>query len=163
MFCHFGRFFALLTTKNEKNNWRHYPFTHVYHRWGSLHGSWGIRWYPFFAILPSWKPGKSKFWKNEKMPGDIILLNMCNINDNHMYGSWDMGHDRQKCLSFWASFALLPYKQPKKLKFWKKEKMPGNIIILNMCTKNCDHLIYSSWDMVCNGQLDRQRDGKSDI
>ena len=51
---------------------------------------------------------KSKFWKNEKIkqqqqqqqqqqtPGDIIILHKCTINDNDMmYGSWDMEHDRQ--------------------------------------------------------------------
>ena len=37
--------------------------------------------------------------QNEKMknqPGDIVILHMCTINDNHMmYGSWDMEQDRQ--------------------------------------------------------------------
>ena len=49
----------------------------------------------FFALLPH-LPEKSKFWKNEKKPGDNIILNLCTTNDNHMmYGSWDIGHDRQ--------------------------------------------------------------------
>ena len=42
IFCHFGLFFALLSLqqpeisnfwKNEKNTWRYYHFTHVYHKW----------------------------------------------------------------------------------------------------------------------------------
>ena len=47
--------------KNEKNAWRYCPFI---------------------------EPEKPKFWKNEKNPEDLIILQMCTINDNHMmYGS----------------------------------------------------------------------------
>ena len=38
-----------------------------------------------------------------------------------------------------------------KMKKKKKKKMPGEIIILNKCTKNHDHMLYCSWDMVCDG------------
>ena len=38
-------------------------------------------------------------------------------------------------------------------------KNAGDIIILHMCTKNHDHMMYDSWDMVHN----RQADWKSDI
>ena len=37
--------------------------------------------------------------------------------------------------------------------FEKKKKIPGDIIILHKCTKNNDHMLYCSWDMVqddCN-------------
>ena len=53
--------------KNEKNTWRYYHFTNVYHKWQS-YDIWFFRygvqqtkfWQfgPFFALLP--------FWKNEK-------------------------------------------------------------------------------------------------
>ena len=33
--------------------------------------------------------------------------------------------------------------------------MPGDIIILHMCTKNYGHIKYSSWDMVHNAGLVR--------
>ena len=36
-------------------------------------------------------------------------------------------------------------------KMKKKKKPPGEIIILHKCTKNYDQMIYSSWDMVCDG------------
>ena len=40
----------------------------------------------------------------KKMPGDIIHLQMCTINEDHMvYGSRDMEHDRQNFLSFLSS------------------------------------------------------------
>ena len=32
--------------------------------------------------------------------------------------------------------------------------MSGYIIILHMCTKHYDHMMYGSWDMVRDGQTD---------
>ena len=65
---------------------------------------------------------KLKIWKNEKTLGDIILLHMCNINDNHMtYDSWDIRHNWVFC-----RFELfLPFSLPNNLKnqnFEKNEK-----------------------------------------
>ena len=37
------------------------------------------------------------------------------------------------------------------------KKNPGDIIILHMCTKNYDQMMYSSWDMVHNRQMDGQK------
>ena len=45
---------------------------------------------PFFALLPPppIDPENQNFGKMKKMPGDIITLQMCTINDNYMmYGS----------------------------------------------------------------------------
>ena len=44
-----------------------------------------------------------------KVRGDIILSDMCIINENHMmYGSWDIGHDGQSFfLILGYFFALL--------------------------------------------------------
>ena len=61
---------------------------------------------PFFALLSPWWPGKSKYWENEKKKNWEILLHMCTINGNHMYGSWDMKHDGPNFLSFGAIFTL---------------------------------------------------------
>ena len=141
MFCPL----TLLTTceikiiKNEKNTWRYYRFTLVSHKWWS-YVVWFLRYgaeqTEFFVILchflPFW-PGKSKFWKNDKKyqdifcsftplltpkteiwknaknNGDIILLQMCTINQDHMmYGSWDIKCKGQSVLPFWAIFALWP-------------------------------------------------------
>ena len=35
------------------------------------------------------------------------------------------------------------------------KKNPGDIIILHMCTKNYDQMMYSSWDMACDGQIEK--------
>ena len=65
-----------------------------------------------------------KIQKNKKKtPGDIIILNKCNINDNHMmYGSWDMEHNRQNFLSFWTVFWPFTPLKTQKIKISKKQK-----------------------------------------
>ena len=43
---------------------------------------------PFFALLTPYNPNIQNFGKMKKTTGDIIILHMCNTNDNHMmYGS----------------------------------------------------------------------------
>ena len=45
------------------------------------------------------------------MPGDIIIVHMCIINDNHIrYGSWDMDRDEKgkKSLSILSFYTSLP-------------------------------------------------------
>ena len=60
----------------------------------------------------------------KKTPGDIIILHMRTINDNHMmYGSWDTECDRCNC---YFSF--------------------GMIITLHKCARSYDLMIYCSWD-----------------
>ena len=72
-----------------------------------------------------------------------------------MYDSWDMVRDRCNCyFSFWAIFCTFTPLKAQKIKISeKKKKTPGNIIILQMWTKNYDQMIYGSWDTVrdrCN-------------
>ena len=46
-----------------------------------------------------------------------------------------------------------PPNSPKNENFKKMKTMPGDVIILHKCTKNHDHMLYYSWDMVrdrCN-------------
>ena len=58
----------------------------------------------FLPFYPHNNPKKSKFEKIKKALGDIIILHMCIINDNHMmHGSSDTEHDRQNFL-FWTIF-----------------------------------------------------------
>ena len=65
----------------------------------------------FYAIFCSFTPLltlKIKIWKKcKKNPGDIILLHMCTIIQDHMmYGSWDIKCKGQSFLSFLVIFAL---------------------------------------------------------
>ena len=42
----------------------------------------------FFALLPPRNLKDQNFEKTKQKPGDIIILHMCTINDDHMmYGS----------------------------------------------------------------------------
>ena len=124
IFCHFGLFFDILPRsqskkskfwKNEKNSQRYYHFTQAYHKWRS-YDIWFLRYGAqqteffvildhFFSFYPSNNLKNQNFEKTKKTPGDITILHMCTINDDHMiYGSWDMERDGQNFLSFWSVF-----------------------------------------------------------
>ena len=45
---------------------------------------------------------------------------------------------------------------PKNKNYTKMKKTPGDIIILHMCTKNYDYMMYGSWDMVRDRWTDWQ-------
>ena len=84
----------------------------------------------FFIILdhflPFYPPNNPKNQNFEKLKKHLEILSfyMCTINENHMmYGSWDIGCDRQNFLSFWTIFCpFTPLKSWKIeiLKIWKK-------------------------------------------
>ena len=63
-------------------------------------------------------------------------------------------------LHFGPFFALSPPNSPKNQNFEKVKKTPGDIIILHMCTKNYDQMMYNSLDVVRDGRTDGQTDGR---
>ena len=80
----------------------------------------------------------------ENLTGDIIILHRFNLNDYHMiYGSSDMERDRHNFLSF-RTFFLSFYapNNSKNQNVGKLEKAPGDIIILNKCTIDDNHMVY---------------------
>ena len=104
--------------KIKKNSWRYYHFTFVYHEWQS-YNVWfliyEVQQTKSFLILDHFLSfyWKIKILKKEK-PGDIISLQVCTTNDNHMmYGSLDIRCNRQNFL--WTIFCS--FKSP--LKTWK--------------------------------------------
>ena len=126
-FCHFGPFFALSphywpqklkfekTTQSDK---RHYPFTHVCHKWRS-YDLWSLRYKAwqtkFFFILGLFCPlTLLKTQKINILPGEILSLSSAT----------------QIFLSFLAIFCPftppppIPYpsNNPGKSNFWKNEK-----------------------------------------
>ena len=135
------------------------------HKWQS-YDLWflryGVQQTEFFVILdyflPIYPPNnleKSKFKKNMKtLPGYIIILHRCNINDSHMmYGSWATDHDRQNLFVILDHF--LPFYPPNNLKNQNIEtikKTLGDIIIWNMCNVSDNHMMYGSWDTECDRQ-----------
>ena len=104
-----------------------------------MYGSWNKRsnrqkFSTFWAIFWPFRPlttWKMKILTLKKAPGDIIILHICTINDNHMiYDSWDMELYIIFCYSG-PFIALLPHYGPRKSKFSKKmKKTPEDIIIL---------------------------------
>ena len=59
----------------------------------------------------------------KKIPGDIILLNMSNIQEDHMmYGLWDKRRNVQSFLSFWAIPCPLTLLTTQKIKIKKKQQ-----------------------------------------
>ena len=70
------------------------------------------------------------------------------------YGLWQI---KFLFLSLGYFLPLYPLKSQEYQYFFKKMKTTsGDIIIFHMCTKNYDQMMYGSWDMVCNWQMDRQ-------
>ena len=139
--------------KNEKNLRRHYHFTHV---WFLRTGLW---WTEFFAILdnfllfyPTNNLENPIFEIMKKTTGDIIILQMCTTNDNHMiYGSWDMECDRQNFLSFWTifcPFTSLTTPSIKSLKKWKNAwKYHFTKVYQKAWSYATMFLRYSTWRM----------------
>ena len=69
---------------------------------------------------------------------------MCVINDKL--------YDMECNTNFFATFN--PANNPENQSFHKMKKTPWDIIILHMFTKNYDHTMYGSWDMVRDGEMD---------
>ena len=121
----FCRFNPLTTqkwksSKNEKNTWIYYHFTHLYHKWQSYdvwflkYGVWQTEYFvnldhflPFYP-LKIWKIKILKKWK--KKPQDIIILHKCTTNHDHSYAVpeiWCM-RDVIVIFHFGLFFDLLP-------------------------------------------------------
>ena len=89
---------------------------------------------------------KSKFEKLKKTPEDIIILHKCTKNHDHMlYCSLDMARNEFHCYcSFWAIFYPFPSLTAQKINLEKVKRTPVDIIILQKCTKNHDHMLHRS-------------------
>ena len=155
--------------KNEKSTWRCHHFTHVYHKWQlwcmapEIWSVTDIIFCHFEPFLPFYSTNNPKNQNLEKMKktGDINILHKCIKNHDHMlHCSWDMVHDGCNCyFSFWAVFCPVIPLTAQKTEIKKKIKnTPEGIIILHMCTKKCDQMMYASWDIVCDRWTDRQMD-----
>ena len=115
-----------------------------------MYASWDMKcdkhdFLQFWSIFCHTDRKNENLEKNVKTkPGDIILLHICSINEDHMrYGLSDIRLDRHIFLSFWAIFCTDSPNNPKNQNFEKiKKKMSGDII-LHMCTVNEYHIMYS--------------------
>ena len=91
-------------------------------------------------------------YKQRKTPGDTIILHLCTNNLDVIYSSWDTERDRLKLISLGQFYLFYPLK-PKKSKFWKNEELAGDIIMLHMCAKNHNYMMYGSWNTGRSGQI----------
>ena len=80
---------------------------------------------------------------------------MCIKNHNHN-DLWFLRYGVRQTEFFVIMDRFLPFyppMDPENQNFEKMKKAPGDIIILHKCTKNHDHMLHCSWDMVhdrCN-------------
>ena len=127
VFCILGHFLPFNTLNNPKNQnleknenktWRYDLFTLVYHKWQSCDvwfPRYGTQQTEVFVILNYFLPFNSPppspphnlknqyFEKMKKMPGYIIILDKCTMNENH--DVWFLGYGvEQNFLSLWTSF-----------------------------------------------------------
>ena len=100
-----------------------------YDIWFLRYGVWQAESFILDCFLPFYTSNNSKnqtFEKLKKTPGDIIILHMWTINDNHMvYVFWDIEHNGQNFWSLWTvfyPFTPLTTWKINILKKWKKKK-----------------------------------------
>ena len=104
-----------------------------------------------FTPLTAWKMKNSK--KNEKHPwkyhhfAQVYQKSLLYAVLIMRYGAWEM------YLFFILGNFLLFYPPniPKNKNFKKMKQKTRDIIILHKCTKTHDHMLYCSWDVVCDG------------
>ena len=99
-----------------------------------------------------------------KRPGDIILLHMCTINEDHMMYGWFLRYMKgQSFLSFWAIFLFFdPLNNPKNQNFEKRERKSWRHYHFTLCVPQMTiiqcmvpeiwsmtyHMMYGSSDMM---------------
>ena len=122
IFCPFA---PLLAPKIK--NWKHIRRCFLFRMCTINKDSWDVRhnrkkylsfWVIFYLFIPltNQKTKILKKWR-KKTTGNIIILHLSTMNDNHMmYGSWDMEYSRQNLSSFWTIFCPCTEKS----NFWKK-------------------------------------------
>ena len=107
----------------------------------------------FWPLLMNFeKPEKSDFWKNEKncwRYHHFTYLYQKPQSYEVQFLRYGVKHN---FLSFWAifwPFNPLPPNNPEKQNFEKMKKVSGDVIILNLCNKKHDHMMYAYSDMEC--------------
>ena len=110
---------------------------------------------PFWTIFCLFNNRRQQNFENIKKTGDIIILQRSTKNHDHMlHCPWDMACELWD-MAFWAIFCPFTFLMAQKIKiFIKWNKTAWDFIIYHMCIKNFDHMMYSSWDMVHNEQMD---------
>ena len=107
---------------------------------------------PFFALLPHYWPQKLKFGKNVKNTWRYYPFTHVH-HKSRSYDVWFLRYKVQRTKFFVILGHFLPFdgpENPKNQNFEEIKKMPGDIIILHLCTTNDNHMMYGSWDIQCD-------------
>ena len=91
----------------------------------------------------------------KKIAGDIVILQLCTKNHNHMKIQFLRYRVRQNFVIFCHAPPPRPT-PPNNLEnhnFEKMKKASGDVIILNLCNKKHDHMMYAYSGMECNRQF----------
>ena len=102
-----------------------------------------------FTPLTAQQMKISNMKKKTKKIGDIIILHRCTKIMIIHYTVPEIWHVTDVIVIFILSYTFPFYlppppspNSPKNENFTTKKKLPGDIIILHMCTKNHDHMLY---------------------
>ena len=119
--------------------------THMSKKWGTPQN------FLLAFIDELWKTWKIRFLKKQKkIAGDIIILQTCTKNHNHIrYSSWDMEWDNFfVILGHFLPFTFsLTIQKTKILKKWKKHLGMSSF---QTCATKTNQMIYAYSDMECN-------------
>ena len=98
------------------------------------------------TFLTTWKIKILKKWKNTWRYYHFTHV----YHKWQSYDVWFLRYGAWQTEFFVILDHFLPFYPPNNLKnqnFEKMKKLPGDIIILHMCTTNENHMMYVSWDM----------------
>ena len=119
----------------------------------------------FFVILdyfcpftPLTTPQIKILKKMKKTSGDIIISQKCTKkHDQMLHCSLDTTRDGCSFyFSFWDIFSPFnPLMTPKNQNLKREWKKHMEISLFYTCTKNYDHMMYGSWDLVRDGRTNR--------
>ena len=105
---------------------------------------------PFLPFYPPMDSGNKNDQKNEKKHLKILSFYK---HKWQSYDVWFLKYRVHQTNFFVILDHFLPFyppNNPKNQNFEKMKKTPGDIILYK-CTKNHDHMLYCSWDMVHDG------------
>ena len=118
-----------------------------YRVWQTEIGNYGS----FFALLPQPSPIKTgiRILKKKRKKLQEISSFYTSYQKPQSYEVQFLTFRvRHNFLSFWAIFWTFTPLTTCTIKILKKRKKVS-VIILHLCTKNHDHIMYASWDMEC--------------
>ena len=102
-----------------------------------------------FCPLTTYKIKILKKWKKH-----LEILSFYTGVTWQSYDVWFLRYHMQQTEFFVILDHFLPFyplNNPKNPNFEKMNKTPGDIIILHICTRNDNHIIYGSWDVERDG------------